>query len=280
MIAPVDHHSVMLRRFCAAPDAAAPSVVLIAAHPDDETIGAAARLLAIRRDLLIVHVTDGSPRELSDARAAGARSRQHYAQIRRHELLEAMAHVGIAPEQMQQLPFIDQETALHLPELTKALAGLLRETQPDVVLTHSYEGGHPDHDAVAFAVHAATHRLDAVGQHAPVILEMTGYHNGPDGITPGEFLHDADRSPITITLTPRQLQLKRRMLGCFVSQARTLEYFTGVTHESFRVAPDYDFTRPPQTDLFYDHFDWGLRSDRWRELAGQALRHLTTGEAR
>ena len=45
-----------------------------------------------------------------------------------------------------------------------------------VVLTHAYEGGHPDHDAVAFAVHRAARRTSAA------VVEMPFYHAGPDGV--------------------------------------------------------------------------------------------------
>ena len=49
--------------------------------------------------------------------------------------------------------------------LARVLRPLLAGTR--VVVTHAYEGGHPDHDAVAFAVHAAVAEVlgaaDALG---------------------------------------------------------------------------------------------------------------------
>ncbi len=54
-----------------------------------------------------------------------------------------------------------------------------------VVLTHAYEGGHPDHEAVAFAVQASGRPR----------IEMAGYHAGPNGhMIAGQFLDDAARS--------------------------------------------------------------------------------------
>ncbi|MEO5568891.1 MAG: hypothetical protein ABIR92_10385, partial [Gemmatimonadaceae bacterium] len=45
------------------------------------------------------------------------------------------------------------------------------------MLTHPYEGGHSDHDSTAFAVHLATGMLLREGRRAPIILELTSYHN-------------------------------------------------------------------------------------------------------
>ena len=46
-------------------------VAVVAAHPDDETIGAGASLGLLRTPVL-VHVTDGAPRSGHDARARPA----------------------------------------------------------------------------------------------------------------------------------------------------------------------------------------------------------------
>ena len=45
-------------------------VAIVVAHPDDETIAAGASL-PLLRTLTLVHVTDGAPARLQDARAAG-----------------------------------------------------------------------------------------------------------------------------------------------------------------------------------------------------------------
>lgn len=247
------------------------NVLLAAAHPDDEVIGAGAHLAGFR-DLHIVHASDGAPRELSYARACGFARREEYACARRRELLEALALAGIAPGRASSAGFVDQELALHLAELARFLADALRGAGAGVVLTHPYEGGHPDHDATAFAVHAACALVDS---GAPEIWEFSSYHNGNGAMEVFEFL---GAPGLTVVLSPQQRELKRRMYGCFRSQREVLQYFP-IGTERFRPAPRYEFSRPPHAGpLYYEHFDWGMTSERFCTLARTALAELGIGD--
>jgi LmbE family N-acetylglucosaminyl deacetylase len=268
----------VLDRLCAPADdpRPAPAAVIIAAHPDDEVVGAGGRLRRLRQSLLIVHITDGAPRDLRDALAAGCATRRAYAHARRRECEAALALAGISPQQCLQLGCVDQEASLHLVDLARALADRLGTVRPEVVITHPYEGGHPDHDATAFATHAAIRLLKEQGLAAPVLVEMASYHNGPAGIVVGEFLpcppgaDDGAHAPRVIPLAEPDRAFKRRLLARYVTQQETLRYFS-VEVERFRLAPSYDFTRPPhEGQLFYECFPWGMSGRRFIALARQA----------
>src|SRR6266545_3371700 len=86
---------------------------------------------------------------------------------------EPLAVIGIGPERLIEIGLVDQEASLHLNELTRRLAALFREFGVRDVLTHPYEGGHPDHDAAAFAVHGACRLIDC----PPRRIEFASYHN-------------------------------------------------------------------------------------------------------
>jgi LmbE family N-acetylglucosaminyl deacetylase len=253
-------------------------VAVVVAHPDDETIGAGT-LLPRLAPAQFLFTTDGAPQSMGDAVAAGCATREEYAAVRRREAENALATAGIDASRIVVLPIADQEASLHLTGLTRMLIEHFTAASSDVVLTHPYEGGHPDHDATAFSVHAACTLLRKRRGIGPVVVEMTSYHNGPQGIRTGEFLPHPDVEAIhTIELTSEQQLRKRELLGRYESQQRTLEWF-GVAVERFRIAPKYVFTDPPHAGrLFYEQFDWGMRGERWRQLAGAALDALRLSE--
>ncbi len=250
----------LLRRL-AAREPVEQAVALVAAHPDDETIGAGAVLPLFRR-LLLVHVTDGAPRNGADAAAHGFTDVPSYAAARRAELTAALHVAGVAP-MCAELAAPDQGASSRLPELTETLRALLVQHGIEVVLTHSYEGGHPDHDATAFITSQA-----AVGLTR---LEFASYHASAEGgMAIGHFLA-SQHHEATVTLTPAEQARKRAMLDCFVSQRATLAAF-GTTSERFRPAPSYDFTQPPHAGpLHYERYDWGMTGPRWRSLAARAM---------
>jgi len=229
-------------------------VAIVAAHPDDETIGAGASL-GLFRNLVLIHVTDGAPRAGPDAVAAGFVDGRAYAAARRRELHAALDIAEAFPVLME-LGAADQGASLLMPALAEALAALWRRHGTQVAITHPYEGGHPDHDATAFATHAT----------GIAVLEMASYHAGPDGIETGVFLPNGP-APLVVTLDAAEQARKRAMLGCFMTQHATLAPF-GCTHETFRPAPAYAFDRPPHDGiLHYERHDWGMTGAEWRMLA-------------
>jgi LmbE family N-acetylglucosaminyl deacetylase len=169
-----------------------PSYMVLAAHPDDETIGAGGLLGRLRPEA-VIHVTDGAPRDLAWAPAANGDG-PGYARARRRELEAAMALAGVPAERLVSLGIVDQEAVLGMPEIAERLAELFSDLAPDRVLTLSYEGGHPDHDATAFAAHAAAELLRRRGRGAPELWEMALYHAGEGRMVIGEFLPGSPRS--------------------------------------------------------------------------------------
>jgi LmbE family N-acetylglucosaminyl deacetylase len=248
-------------------------VALLAAHPDDEVVGAGAQL-PLLTGLALLHLTDGSPADPGDARAAGFADAEAYAAARRRELGAALAAAGIAPRR-HRLGLTDQQAVLGLAPLAHRLARLLGELGSEILVTHPYEGGHPDHDAAAFAAAAAARLLRRAGRPAPALIEMACYHRGPaGGMRTGAFPPGAAPGGIAIRLRPAEIAAKCRLIGCFPSQARVLAQFDLAT-ERFRPAPAYDFRRPPQPGpLLYEEWGFALDGAAWRRHAAAAGRAL------
>jgi LmbE family N-acetylglucosaminyl deacetylase len=269
--------SALIDRFCSEESVAREKLttLIVVAHPDDESIGAGARLKHLG-DAFVVDVTDGAPRDDECARRHGFDTRDEYAEARHRELVNALAIAGLPQDRLVALGFVDGEVTFRLPELCLRLTELMEDIRPDVVLTHPYEGGHTDHDATAFAVHLACGVLRREGLRPPAILELTSYHARNGQRVVQQFLpHErADRDLRTILLDDDDREAKRRIFECFESQQSVLTNFS-TEFERFRPAPRYVFTRPPHDGVLnYERYGHPDRGKRWREQAERALRML------
>jgi N-acetylglucosamine malate deacetylase 2 len=250
-------------------------MAIVVAHPDDETIGIGGQLPRLS-GIAIVHVTDGAPRNETAAQAHGFDTPDAYAAARREELRAALALAGVTDDAVVNLGVADQEASLHLPDLARQLATLFGERQVDLVVTHAFEGGHPDHDAAAFAVHAAAALLGEGGL-APDIVEMPLYHLGLTGWTVQRFVAAAGPPQLEIRFDDGQRRRKQAMLDAHATQRQVLS-MVAADVERFRPAPAYDFTvLPNEGRLLYDLHGWGMTGTRWQALAASALQDLGLG---
>lgn len=273
--------------------------MILLAHPDDETIGLGAQLRRFD-DALLVHVTDGAPRDGDDARRYGFAGAAEYAKARRGELTAAMRAGEAERVRMLCLEMPDKEAMRGLAGLSRQVAEFLTSERPRAVFTHAYEGGHPDHDACAFAARAAC-RLVA----APTgIVEMPFYHRSGSALILGHFVafgrksgsadpaaeqsdNGSQPSPgrhapaeLALSLKPDELRRKRAMVECFATQSWLLQQFD-LAVERFRLAPEYDFASPPHPgELHYETLGWGIAGAAWREEARRALRELGLADVR
>lgn len=247
------------------------NVAVVIAHPDDETIGCGA-LLGRMRNATVILVTDGAPRNVEHARHYGFAKSADYAAHRLEEIQKALAIAGIDEDNLLTLAIADQDAAMHLVRLATQLAEICLSRGISVLLTHAYEGGHPDHDATAFAVHAAVRLLANV--RPILILEMPYYRLGEATSCYQQFVPERNRIQITVPLDEAEKGRKRRMLEAHHSQASVLAPFH-LTSELFRPARPYDFSKLPNHGrLLYEMFNWGLDGARWSSLSRAALDEL------
>lgn len=250
------------------PNIAAPTTIVVA-HPDDETLACGA-LLPRLTELKLVLVTDGAPRDGSDAALAGFPDWSAYGAARRRELEAAMAIAGIAGTRLVAFGAPDQGVAAALTEVSRRLVPLLADS--DVVLTHAFEGGHPDHDGVAFAVQAAVALLRQRGKIV-AIVEMPLYRAGADGSWMRQSFEDESGAAV-LRLTPAERRTKDRMLAAYASQQGTLAGFS-TDAEPYRAAAAHDFSRAPNRGrILYETQPWGMVGGRFAELAQAALHDL------
>ena len=248
-------------------------VAVLAAHPDDETIGASV-LLARCTDAAFIYLTDGAPqnRKLWSPEFRG--SREEYAFLRRTEAERALSLAGKRPQQTHWLGAIDQEAIFSATDLAARLAAILTKMHADVLITHPYEGGHPDHDAAALVARLALRQL--IAEANPVLVEMTSYHARAGQCVTGEFLgpsiqSDVPSEEVCIELSPTDRARKQQMFAAYASQRLVLNSFE-TNYERFRLAPEYDFSRPPHGGkLWYECMGWPITGERWRAIAIECI---------
>jgi LmbE family N-acetylglucosaminyl deacetylase len=248
-------------------------VLLLAAHPDDETIGASA-VLSRLKDVVVVFLTDGAPGDPGLRSTIASGTRESYAAMRAREAKCALELLGIGPSRIRFLGGVDQESIFEVSRLVENLLDLVRDVRPSLIITHPYEGGHPDHDTAALIAHLSIHLAEHRGVQAPDRFEMTSYHAQEGKRVTGEFLPATGTVPeMTLSLSPEERATKSRMLNCYVSQQAVLSDIP-IEPERLRVAPRYDFGQPPHNgNLWYECLQWPMTGTRWREVAVQALEH-------
>lgn len=250
-------------------------LLLLAAHPDDDVIGAGGLLSGLRSERVVAYVTDGCPRDPSWAERAGFTSAEAYAAARRAEATRALELAGLGADRQEWLGFVDQEPAFRLTELTFAVLQLIRRVQPAVVLTHPYEGGHPDHDASAFAAHNACALLARTAQPRPTLIEFTSYHAQNQRVRIGTFLRGREHPEVVLELAEDKRAIKQAMLDAHVTQRAVIADFGfRCDEERFRRSPTYDFSQAPHDAFLYERFLHSMTGSKWLRLTQEALSSL------
>jgi LmbE family N-acetylglucosaminyl deacetylase len=243
-------------------------VTLVVAHPDDETIACGATLKRLKGAHVVV-VTDGVMRRANESAAHSFPAAGSPEIARWRELIAALALAECPPSAVTGLAVADHMAAEHLVAITRRIAEVFHRSGTAIAITHAYEGGDPDHDATAFAVHQAAALCRCKGQDIAV-LEMPFPRKRPDRLSPEER---ADT--IVLPLTAKEKALKRRMLACFEGRHDALQR-GALEAEHFRVAPAYNFAELPQGG----HVSYGdeisdLGPARWCDLVSWARRRLS-----
>jgi LmbE family N-acetylglucosaminyl deacetylase len=177
------------------------SAVIVAAHPDDEVLGAGgliAMLAAARVRLRLVAVTDGERSHQGHAAPAPLGRR------RTAETTAALRALGARETEVIRLGLPDAGLAAREDELTATLAPLV--TGFDVCLAPWDGDLHPDHEAAGRAARKA-------GPGAFYSFPVWMWH----WASPGDRRVPWDRA-LRVPLPPRAAGRKRAAITCFASQ--------------------------------------------------------------
>jgi len=228
--------------------------LIIVAHPDDESVGCGI-LLQRAREPQVVFCTDGAPRASQYWEAYG--SRERYGEVRRQEARSALRMAGVEnpiflSEGKDGQCFVDQDLFLAVPNALHRIFDIVEDYAPTALLTHAYEGGHPDHDACAFLAYSAGKELGIS------VWEFPLYHRKPQGEFCVQQFLISDGSETRLSPTQQELERKQRMISQYNSQKNVLAQFDPAV-ECFRPMPAYDFSNAPHPGtLNYESWGWSM----------------------
>lgn len=146
-------HLMALRSRDMTPQTRTKSCLVLAPHPDDETLGCGGIILhkrAAGAEVTVAVVTDGAASHLDDP--AHATSRAKLVEMREAETHLAVADLGVAAEHLHFLGFPDGHLGEHHQALCARLHALIAQTQPDEIYVCALQDGHRDHIALARAL--------------------------------------------------------------------------------------------------------------------------------
>lgn len=230
-------------------------ILVAVAHADDETLGCFSVLQDHPEEVHILHATDSAPRDLKYAWRSGFATRTGYLEARQAEMRTVLERAGIPEDRYHCLGLADQEAPKYWPRIR----GYAEAFGADRIYTHAYEGGHPDHDAVALALAGL-----------PNVWEFPLYHGFGGEFVPGAFI--SGEAETVVEFDGEQEAVKRSWLDCFASQQRVIRMFP-IHRELFRPAAEYNFSQPPHTgELYYENRKLGWTWPEWRDATRAALK--------
>ncbi|GBG15398.1 glycosyl transferase family 2 [Novimethylophilus kurashikiensis] len=250
-------------------------ILILAVHPDDETLGAAGLMQHAKNigaDIKVIFITNGDnnpwPQRLLEKRwRIESDDRRRWGRRRKQEALTALENLGLSPAHAQFWNLPDQgmtELLMTASEpMIERLAEMLALWRPTLLVAPSLQDTHPDHNAVAVLADLALKR-------APVALQprLLAY------LVHGRQVFTTDES--RIALSAQQQENKHRAIlshytQVVLSRSRFLRF--AQPQETFLHVADigrFQSQHPLQEVTFGDHaVQIRVRMRRWLRWFGK-----------
>jgi LmbE family N-acetylglucosaminyl deacetylase len=243
-------------------------VLLLVAHPDDETIGCSG-LLQRAKSALVVFAVDGAPPHYGFERKYG--SLRQYSDTRfleASQALRALPHCSFRRLVRQNgAYFVDQHLFEQLPEALTSLNQFVRRFSPDFIVTHAYEGGHIDHDACHVLAEHIARALSLM------LMEFPSYWKAEDGRDIFQEFRNSRNDDVILKLSEQEIEVKRQMLASYRTQQGLTSVFQ-IHTERFRPVLQESQTECTWTNYAFENRRRRLKAKLFLENAEQLNRSV------
>jgi LmbE family N-acetylglucosaminyl deacetylase len=222
-------------------------ILILAPHPDDETVGCAIAAQRARHGgaaVFVLTLTTGIPPK------AALFPWQRAAYLARSARCRAEGEVVAALLQLTPLGFAEFPSRT-LKTAAAAAHGLIADAVAsrgiDEIWAPAWEGGHQDHDVTNFLAARFADRVR--------VVEFAEY-NFAGGTVRSQIFPAAIGNEELIALTPAEADLKAKALAIYHSERGNLAHVR-TAQEILRPLPPHDYTRAPHNGtLFRERFHW------------------------
>jgi LmbE family N-acetylglucosaminyl deacetylase len=222
-------------------------ILILAPHPDDETVGCAIAAQRARHGgaaVFVLTLTTGIPPKAAlfpwQRAAYAARIAR-----RRAEATAVAALLQLTPLGFAEFPSRTLKTAAAAAH--GLIANAVSGHRIDEIWAPAWEGGHQDHDVTNFLAARFADRVR--------VVEFAEY-NFAGGTVRSQIFPAAIGNEELIALTPAEADLKAKALAIYHSERGNLAHVR-TAQEILRPLPPHDYTRAPHNGtLFRERFHW------------------------
>lgn len=203
------------------------SILIVAPHPDDETLGCGGTLARRVREgctVAVLVVTDGCNLfRLSRWKIEADPTPAETSAMRKEETRRAVDILGAGRKAIRFLDVEDGSLAGHVEPVSETMAAVIRKTMPDEIYVTSEHENHPDHVAACAAVRSAMQKAQSRAALCRYIIALR----------PGLSLSSVGEPSVAIDIADH-LETKRRAVSQFdshltvVAKGQTEPFFKSV----------------------------------------------------
>jgi LmbE family N-acetylglucosaminyl deacetylase len=213
-------------------------LLVFVAHPDDESIGCGVLLQRVPA-ALVVFAVDGAPAGYGIEGKFG--SLKSYSAERFNEAGRALRLARNSSFRRLNTRsgtyFPDRQLFAHLEEAADSLVSIARVFLPDAIVSHSYEGGHIDHDACYLL---AKHAADTLSlEH----FEFPLYWKDETGQDVFQKFRNTQEGEISLNPSQTEIATKNKMLAEYQTQRDIVAMFS-TNVEKFRPVRVCEYGEP------------------------------------